>query len=90
MPSGTSRGPCSCRWNPGRVLLTLVEYFAANYFLNKGYTLTATRRASGAPLGDMMVIVGTWLFGSYKAGAPSCSCRPSRSSWRSSERRSPA
>jgi len=23
---------------------------------------------SGAPLGDMMVIVGTWLFGSYQAG----------------------
>jgi amino acid transporter len=45
----------------------MVEYFAANYFLNKGYTLT-NAAASGAPLGDMMVIVGTWLFGSYKAG----------------------
>lgn len=45
----------------------LIEYFAANYFLNKGYTLTSAG-ASGAPLGDMMVIVGTWLFGSYSAG----------------------
>jgi basic amino acid/polyamine antiporter, APA family len=45
----------------------LVEYFAANYFLNKGYTLT-NAAASGAPLGDMMVIVGTWMFGSYSAG----------------------
>jgi APA family basic amino acid/polyamine antiporter len=45
----------------------LIEYFAANYFLNKGYTLT-NAGASGAPLGDMMVMVGTWLFGSYSAG----------------------
>src|SRR2546428_14191068 len=45
----------------------LIEYFAANYFLNKGYTLP-NASASGAPLGDMMVMVGTWLFGSYAAG----------------------
>jgi amino acid transporter len=45
----------------------LVEYFAANYFINQGYTLTSAA-ASGAPLGDMMVIVGTWLFGSPAAG----------------------
>jgi amino acid transporter len=45
----------------------LVEYFAANYFLNQGYTLP-NAGASGAPLGDMMVIVGTWLFGSPAAG----------------------
>src|SRR5947208_154825 len=45
----------------------LIEYFAANYFLNKGYTL-ANAAGSGAPLGDMMVMVGTWLFGSYAAG----------------------
>jgi amino acid transporter len=45
----------------------LIEYFAANYFLNQGYTL-ADAGASGAPLGDMMVLVGTWLFGSYAAG----------------------
>ncbi|HEX9049531.1 MAG TPA: APC family permease [Anaeromyxobacter sp.] len=45
----------------------LIEYFAANYFLNNGYTL-ADAGASGAPLGDMMVLAGTWLFGSYAAG----------------------
>ena len=45
----------------------LIEYFAANYFLNQGYTLSSAA-GSGAPLGDMMVIVGTWLFGSYSAG----------------------
>jgi basic amino acid/polyamine antiporter, APA family len=45
----------------------LVEYFAANYFINDGYTLS-NAAASGAPLGDMMVIVGTWLFGSPAAG----------------------
>ena len=60
---------------PRAVLLSLViqgvvcylfEYFAANYFLNNGYTLT-NAAASGAPIGDMMVITGTWLFGSYDA-----------------------
>jgi amino acid transporter len=45
----------------------LLEYFAANYFLNQGYTL-ADAAGSGAPLGDMMVLVGTWLFGSPAAG----------------------
>jgi basic amino acid/polyamine antiporter, APA family len=49
------------------VFCYLIEYFAANYFLNQGYTLP-NAGASGAPLGDMMVIVGTWLFGSYSAG----------------------
>jgi amino acid transporter len=45
----------------------LIEYFAANYFLNQGYNL-ASAAGSGAPIGDMMVLVGTWLFGSYSAG----------------------
>jgi amino acid transporter len=45
----------------------LFEYFAANYLLNQGYTL-GSAAASGAPLGDMMLITGTWLFGSYSAG----------------------
>lgn len=61
---------------PRAVLLSLgiqglicysVEYFAANYFLNSGYTLQ-NAAASGAPIGDMMVMVGTALFGSYAAG----------------------
>jgi amino acid transporter len=45
----------------------LFEYFAANYFLNSGYGMT-NAGASGAPIGDMMILVGTWLFGSYSAG----------------------
>jgi amino acid transporter len=45
----------------------LIEYFAANYFLNEGYTL-ANASASGAPIADQMVLAGTWLFGSYSAG----------------------
>ena len=45
----------------------LIEYFAANYLLHNGYTMP-NAAGSGAPLGDMMVIVGTWLFGSYAAG----------------------
>ncbi len=35
----------------------LIEYFAANYFLNSGYTLQSAA-GSAAPIGDMMVIVG--------------------------------
>jgi len=45
----------------------LFEYFAANYFLNSGYPLT-NAGASSAPIGDMMVITGTALFGSFAAG----------------------
>ncbi|MGA2035541.1 MAG: APC family permease [Thermoguttaceae bacterium] len=49
------------------VVCYLIEYFAASYFLNPGYTMT-TAASSSAPIGDMMVIVGTWLFGSPEAG----------------------
>ncbi len=49
------------------ILCYALEYFAANYFLNQGYTL-ADAAGSGAPIGDMMVLAGTWLFGSYAAG----------------------
>ena len=45
----------------------LFEYFGANFFLNSGYTMT-TASASPAPIGDMMQIVGTWVFGSPQAG----------------------
>lgn len=45
----------------------MFEYFAANYLLNSGYTL-GNAGASGAPLGDLMVLTGTWLFGSVSAG----------------------
>src|SRR6201997_3069889 len=61
---------------PRAVLLSLViqgafcylfEYFGANYFLNSGYTMT-TASGSPAPIGDMMQIVGRWVFGSPQAG----------------------
>jgi amino acid transporter len=44
------------------VLCYLFEYFAANYFLNSGYTMT-TAAGSAAPIGDMMIIVGDGLLG---------------------------
>ncbi len=40
----------------------LIEYFAANYFLNSGYSMTSAA-ASAAPIGDMMIIVGDALLG---------------------------
>ena len=40
----------------------LFEYFAANYFLNSGYTMQSAL-GSAAPIGDMMIVVGDALFG---------------------------
>ena len=40
----------------------LIEYFAANYFLNSGYTMQSAA-SSAAPIGDMMIIVGDGLLG---------------------------
>ncbi len=40
----------------------LVEYFAANYFLNSGYSMQSAS-GSAAPIGDMMIVVGDALFG---------------------------
>ena len=40
----------------------LFEYFAANYFLNSGYTMTSAGQ-SAAPIGDMMIMVGDGLLG---------------------------
>jgi amino acid transporter len=45
----------------------LFEYFAANYLLNSGYNMSSAG-ASSAPIGDLMLITGTWLFGSAAAG----------------------
>jgi amino acid transporter len=45
----------------------LFEYFGANYFLNSGYTM-GNAGASSAPIGDMMVLCGSWAFGSASAG----------------------
>ena len=44
------------------LLCYLFEYFAANYFLNSGYTM-ASAAGSAAPIGDMMIIVGDALLG---------------------------
>ena len=44
------------------LLCYLFEYFAANYFLNSGYTM-ASAASSAAPIGDMMIIVGDALLG---------------------------
>jgi APA family basic amino acid/polyamine antiporter len=44
------------------VLFYFFEYFAANYFLNSGYSMQSAS-GSAAPIGDMMVIVGDALFG---------------------------
>jgi len=42
----------------------LIEYFAANYFLNSGYSM-ANASGSAAPIGDMMVVVGNQLFNGH-------------------------
>ncbi len=44
------------------VLCYLFEYFAANYFLNSGYTMQ-NAASSAAPIGDMMIMVGDALLG---------------------------
>jgi APA family basic amino acid/polyamine antiporter len=44
------------------VVFYLFEYFAANFFLNSGYTMV-NAQGSAAPIGDMMVVVGDALFG---------------------------
>jgi APA family basic amino acid/polyamine antiporter len=40
----------------------LIEYFAANYFLNSGYPMSSAS-GSAAPIGDMMIMVGDALLG---------------------------
>src|SRR5271155_1366773 len=42
----------------------MIEYFAANYFLNSAYSL-ADAKGSAAPIGDMMVILGNSLLGGH-------------------------
>jgi amino acid transporter len=44
------------------VFCYLIEYFAANYFLNSGYPMS-TATGSAAPIGDMMIMVGDAIFG---------------------------
>jgi amino acid transporter len=45
----------------------LIEYFAANYFISNSYTNT-TAAGSSAPIGDMMQLVGAWVFDSARGG----------------------
>jgi amino acid transporter len=45
----------------------LFEYFAANYFLHNNYT-NQQSLGSAAPIGDMMQIVGAWVFRSTNGG----------------------
>src|SRR5579884_2703674 len=40
----------------------LIEYFAANYFLNSGYPMPSST-GSAAPIGDMMIVVGNAILG---------------------------
>jgi amino acid transporter len=47
------------------VVFYFFEYFAANYFLNSGYTMQSAA-GSAAPIGDMMVIIGDAIFGAGK------------------------
>src|SRR6478672_10425532 len=42
----------------------LIEYFAANYFLNSGYSMQSAS-GSAAPIGDMMVLVGNHFFNGH-------------------------
>ena len=44
------------------LIMYLIEYFAANYFLNSGYGMAAAK-GSAAPVGDMMRLVGNALLG---------------------------
>jgi len=42
----------------------MIEYFAANYFMNSAYSLNDAK-GSAAPIGDMMTIIGNTLLGGH-------------------------
>ena len=46
------------------LFMYLIEYFAANYFMNSLYSL-ADAKGSAAPIGDMMVIIGNAMMGGH-------------------------
>jgi APA family basic amino acid/polyamine antiporter len=46
------------------LIMYLIEYFAANYFLNSAYSLNDAK-GSAAPIGDIMTIVGNALLGGH-------------------------
>src|SRR5713101_6695737 len=49
------------------LFMYLIEYFAANYFMNNLYSL-ADAKGSAAPIGDMMVIIGNAMMGGHGQG----------------------
>ena len=55
------------------VFCYLFEYFAANYFLNSGYTMQ-NATGSAAPIGDMMIVIGNATVRRRAADASSCWC----------------
>ena len=46
------------------LFMYMIEYFAANYFMNSAYSL-ADAKGSAAPIGDMMVIIGNTLLAGH-------------------------
>jgi basic amino acid/polyamine antiporter, APA family len=46
------------------LFMYMIEYFAANYFLNSAYSLNDAK-GSAAPIGDMMTIIGNVLLGGH-------------------------
>ncbi len=46
------------------LFMYLIEYFAANYFMNSAYSLSDAK-GSAAPIGDMMVIIGNTLLAGH-------------------------
>jgi basic amino acid/polyamine antiporter, APA family len=49
------------------LFMYLIEYFAANYFMNNLYSLSDAK-GSAAPIGDMMTIVGNAMLGGHGQG----------------------
>jgi amino acid transporter len=46
------------------LIMYLIEYFAANYFLSSAYSLSDAK-GSAAPIGDMMIIIGNVMLGGH-------------------------
>ncbi len=46
------------------LIMYLIEYFAANYFMNSAYSLNDAK-GSAAPIGDMMTIIGNAMLGGH-------------------------
>src|SRR6266852_9483961 len=49
------------------LFMYLIEYFAANYFMNNLYSLNDAK-GSAAPIGDMMTIIGNAMLGGHGQG----------------------